>query len=44
MNTEYKNQQMKAQGRLSWIEIVALAALLLVSLGGLIYFFVVSTP
>lgn len=44
MNAEKENNRSMAESRLSWGVILAVAALVAVSLGGLIYFFVISAP
>jgi len=42
MKSDNENQQVNDQPNLTWAGILGVAALLLVSLGSLIYFFVVS--
>lgn len=42
MKAESDNQQVNDQNKMTWVGIVSIGVLLLVSLGALIYFFVIS--
>lgn len=44
MNAENGNRQVIRDSGLTWLGIVAVATLLLLSLGGLLYTFLVSVP